>query len=119
MEQPVPQVEAKDVERVVRRDFAPAEFEAAMAIVGQYGARGRRREDPRVCLAALKLAEGNLGELRRQMEAAEIDYRDVLACAEYPGYMTEVDPGSALSKERIRAVIEGDWKQYESWLNRP
>ncbi|MHC4599416.1 MAG: hypothetical protein ACYS47_10460 [Planctomycetota bacterium] len=118
MEQPVPKVNAKDVERVVRRDFDPAEFEGVTAILGSYGDRGRRREDHRVCLAALKLADGNFAELRRQMQAAELDYRDVLAWAEYPEYMKEVHPGAGLTEEEIRAVVERDWQQYKRWLDR-
>jgi hypothetical protein len=71
----------------------------------------------RVQLAALKLAEGDMDALRREIETAKIDYRDVLGPAEYPRYSREV--GFREVPEAIRqAAIEEDWKQYEGWLRK-
>ena len=58
--------------------------ERARAIVAELipGVAGER-----VTLAALKLAGSDLGEIRRCVDAARTDYRNILAWAEYPRQM--------------------------------
>jgi hypothetical protein len=84
--QPIPDVLATDVERIVRRDFPDGQFDAVMGVLKQYGAEKWQRERARVQLAALKLADRDLDKLQRVIEVASRDYRDVLAPAEYPEY---------------------------------
>jgi hypothetical protein len=108
--QPIPNVTADDVERIVRRDFPPDRIGEALAILGEFIS-----ENPyRVRLAALKLAAGKIERLRYEVDRANYDYRDVLVAAEYPGYWKQV-PTSPAEEQRI---IDADWKQYEDWLNR-
>ena len=111
-EQPVPAVSRADVERIVRRDFPAATFAEVMSLLD-----GNETDpSPRVQLAVLKLASGNLGRLRKYNEDAKMDYRDVLAWAEYPGYLRKVPgPGQPPGTGRI---IEDDWEQYRAWLER-
>jgi len=116
--QPVPQVTATDVERIVRRDFPTESYNAVMAALHQYGAEKWQREKHRVRLAVLKLSKGDQEELRRQIEVAKSDYRDVLAYAEYPSYMNEIPPGGGVSPDKRRQIIDQDWLQYKDWLNR-
>jgi hypothetical protein len=117
LEQPTPTVTGADVERVVRRDFPPDQFESVMSVLAEYGGETWHREMHRVHLAILKLAAGRLDALRGEVETAKCDYRDILAYAEYPRYSREIGFGDvpALLK---RDVIEDDWRQYESWLTR-
>jgi hypothetical protein len=68
-----------------------------------------------VQLAVLKLAAGDIGALRREIETAKRDYRDVLAYAEYPRYSREIGFDDVLESVR-QAVIDEDWRQYETWL---
>lgn len=50
---------------------------------------------------------------------AKRDYRDVLACAEYPEQMRLGFVGmSKLSREERRAIKKRDEKQYREWLKR-
>lgn len=118
MEQPTPTVTRADVERVVRRDFPPGQFDSVMSVLAEYGSETWHRELPRVQLAVLKLAAGRLDALRREIETAKRDYRDVLAYAEYPTYMKKTFRMSQLPAEEQRRIIEEDWSQYETWLKR-
>lgn len=116
MDQPVPTVSKADVVRVVRREFESDQVAAVMEVLSEYGTEDWHREQYRVCLAVLKLAQGNLDSLREQIEVAKCDYRDVLAYAEYPEYMTKVPPGADLPAQEVRDVIKRDWLHYQSWL---
>ena len=116
--QPAPSVTGADVERIVRRDFPAERVAETLAMLNEYGTESWHREPERVRLAALKLAAGNMEQLRYQIEGAKCDYRDVLAPAEYPGYCTRVDPRREISAEERQKVIDADWKQYRDWLTR-
>ena len=107
--QPVPRVDAGDVERVLLRDFPPATLlEARRMLEVLPGSVG-----PRIQLAILKLAQGELGSLSTAIAVAERDWRDVVAAAEYPAYGRL--PISA-GPEARDAACEADWRQYEQWL---
>lgn len=116
MNQPTPKVTREDVGRVVRRDFAAERYDSVMAILDEYGRERWQREPHRVQLAVLKLAAGNLEELRRAIETAKCDFRDVLAYAKYPAYMKKTFRIAQLPPEEQRKIIDEDWRQYESWL---
>jgi hypothetical protein len=116
--QPTPTVTVNDVERIVHRDFPQEQFAVVMDILSEYGAEKWQRECFRVRLAVLKLANGNLKDLRRCIETAKRDYRDVLAEAEYPGYMKRISQTQELASEERQKIIEADWNQYETWLKR-
>ena len=116
MAQPVPSVTDADVARIIRREFAASDLTAAEGIVLEYG---RGREAARVRLAALKLARGHLQALRRHIEDANRDYRDVLSAAEYPhasglGFVAF----NALPPDQRQAIYDADWNQYREWLER-
>jgi hypothetical protein len=121
--QPIPKVTSNDVERVVRRDYSEAQFDSVMAVLKVYEeSSSGRRERPRVQLAALKLADGNLEALRAHINAAVQDFRDVVGPAEYPEYSKQVavrlrKPPLA-EDQRMQITIDSDWKQYEEWLRR-
>ena len=116
--QPVPQVTASDVERVVRRDFPGSRVAEVLTMLADYGTENWHREPDRVRMAVLKLAAGNVERLRSEIESAKNDFRDVLAYAEYPRYMGQVPPSEAVSEEEKRQIIASDWKQYLDWLTR-
>ena len=116
--QPVPHVSAADIERVVRRDFAEPKVPDALAILAEYGPQAWHREPARVRLAALKLANGSLEGLRQAIDRAKLDYRDVLALAEYPKY-TQIGFRARTFRSRIQQqIFADDWQQYERWLKK-
>ena len=118
MNQPIPDVTESDVVRVVQRDFPNKQFDDAISILNEYGTEEWHRSVNRVHIAALKLADGDLQALRREIDAAKRDYRDVLAYAEYPEYMQKVSPSCKIAEEERERIIHSDWMQYQNWLNR-
>jgi hypothetical protein len=118
MNQPIPEVTEKDVIRIVQRDFPTRQLDDVMSILNEYGTKDWQRGLDRVRLAVLKLAGGDFQALRREIDVAKSDYRDVLAYAEYPEYMQKVSPSAGLAGHERDKIIRADWKQYQSWLNR-
>jgi hypothetical protein len=115
--QPVPDVTQDDVVRVIHRDFPDARFEDVMPIVAEYTSQWENAA-PRVQLAALKLANGNLDSLRRHIAAAKLDYRDVLVAAEYPQYWKATSRPGRLTKSESQEFFDADWQRYQSWLHK-
>jgi hypothetical protein len=116
--QPHPTVSRLDVERIVSRDFPAERFDDVMTTLDEYGTQDGQSERDRVQLAVLKLAAGNLDGLRRYIEWAKTDYRDVLSPAEYPGYTKKMFRIDKLPPEERQRIIDADWKQYQDWLTR-
>ena len=114
-EQPIPQVTRADVERVIRRDFPQKVVAEALSLLDACDADSGA-PIPRVQLAVLKMADGDLTRLKRFIEDAKLDYRDVLGWAEFPQYSRTV-PGPG-QPPHVDQIIEADWKQYQSWLTR-
>ena len=118
MNQPIPAVNENDVIRIVKRDYSATQFDTVMTILNEYGAEYWQRGVNRVRLAVLKLAGGDIQTLRREIDVAKRDYRDVLAYAEYPEYMKKVSPSSNLTELERKKIILADWMQYQSWLGK-
>jgi hypothetical protein len=70
----------------------------------------------RVQLAILKLSEGDLDKLLYFAHVAKIDFRDVLAWAEYPNALHHTNLLNLDEKTR-RDVQQKDIQQYLDWLN--
>ncbi|MBN1605615.1 MAG: hypothetical protein JW940_03240 [Polyangiaceae bacterium] len=64
-------------------EFPEEQRELVRAELGRYGERDYHREVARVRRDVLRLARGDLEAVRRLMDAAVVDYRDVLYWAEY------------------------------------
>jgi tetratricopeptide (TPR) repeat protein len=115
--QPTPIVTANDVQRIVRRDFPSEHLAAAMDIIKEYGTEKWHSGCNRVQLAVLKLANGNLKDLRRYIEVAKRDYRDVLnldpsyaeayarlgSCYGILGHLTAIPPNESLPRNKAAA----------------
>src|SRR5581483_7665962 len=114
--QPVPRVTAADIERVVRRDFPEAQVADVLAMLAEYGTEIWHKERERVRLAALKLVNGDVGKLRSTIDRAKLDYRDVLAPAEYPKFMQEGMRFRRLRSRDREVIYTDDWQQYERWF---
>lgn len=91
--------------------------EELFAFLNQYGSREGDREVTRVHLAILKLCEGDPDKLRANVEAALIDYRDVLAWAEYPEQMKSGKTAFNSSPSDYQEIVERDRAQYLEWLD--
>ena len=116
--QPVPNVTDDDVQRITLRDFGSSDTAIALSILQDLSRQQENgRPSPRVCLAALKLADGDVGELRHYTKIAIEDYRDVIALAEYPRYFREVVNANVAEPVQY-AIIDDDWNQYREWLEK-
>lgn len=98
----LPTLFASDEERRAARELLEAVLEGP--------------EGERVAVACLKLSGGSLARLQECAQAATIDYRDILAWAEYPRQM-RLGP-SAPAPDQARARHE-DMDEYSQWLNGP
>jgi hypothetical protein len=114
--QPISNVSRADVERVVRREYPPEQFEEVLAILDVYGKADWHREKDRVQLAALKLAGGNADKLLELICDMQ-DYRDILVNAEYPAYLKEPQSWKLPGAEKQR-LSKQDRAQYTEWLYR-
>lgn len=110
-----PTVTPNDVARIARRDFPEEQFDSVMAVLNGYESK---RERSRVRLATLKLANGDLNALRKQIATAREDFRDVLAPAEYPEYSRLDVLLRTVPTEENQRILDSDWRQYEAWLKR-
>ncbi len=119
MTQPHANVTSADIERLVRRDFTAECVDEVFAMLNEYGGEDWHSEPDRVRAATLKLAKGEIKELRRHIQAAKMDYRDVLSEAEYPGYTKHWFHIDKLAPDEKQRIIDADWKQYQDWFSRP
>ena len=90
-QQSVPTVTAADIARLVRRDFPPELHGEVNSRLATYESISVGKE--RVLAAILKLADGKIDDIENYVKAANADFRDVFAWAEYPRYMREVPAG--------------------------
>lgn len=117
--QPVPKVTDEDVRRIALRDFGQDRVKLALSILEEFGKQSWNEPSPRVRLAILKLANGDLDRLLDATQTAIRDYRDVLAAAEYPRYHGEIcfRVGFADASESVKgSVIDDDWREYREWF---
>ena len=112
--QPTPTVSENDVERIIRRDY-PA---TVLGEILQLIARVTVREKPRVVLACLKIANGNLDRLRANLASASGYYRELLSEAEYPLATKRWSRIQSLPDDEVRDIYDKDWRQYSDWLTR-
>ena len=90
--------------------------EQLLQLLAQYGSRDGDRERDRVRLAILKLSDGDPVKLRNNVAAAMLDYRDVLAWAEYPEQMRTGKSAFNSSRDEIEEITKRDSEQYRAWL---
>jgi hypothetical protein len=114
MAQFVPAISDLDVDRVVRRDY-PAELHVA---IHQMIRDVEVREKPRVILACLKNANGNLEKLQAELANAAGYWREIIGEAEYPNYTKKMFRIERLSADEKERIIERDTNQYLQWLHR-
>jgi hypothetical protein len=69
-------------------------------------------------LAVIKLANGNLDDLRRHIRTAKSDWRDVIGAAETPEAMSfGLAELEKLDEKSRSAIAARDRQQYQDWLN--
>lgn len=106
------------VEKKVK-EYWPEQVDKIMVLLDTF-ATSCEHDSIRVQLAALKLAKGSQESLRGYLDQAKLDYRDVLAGAEYPHAMNAhhlIGFNLTPRQQQERKVISKlDRDQYLSWL---
>lgn len=97
-----------------KRYFPRENEETLMSILDSCGVQTSEEFRSRVQIAVLKLSEGNLRKLRKNVDAARDDYRDVIAYAENPEWMRKST--GHLDPEEEGRIKRRDYKQYMDWL---
>ncbi len=75
------------------------------------------REKPRVILACMKIAGGDVQNLKGNLNEAAGYYREIIGEAEYPFYSKKMFRIEKLTEKQKVDIIEKDKKQYLDWLN--
>ncbi|TVP97442.1 MAG: hypothetical protein EA381_14985 [Planctomycetaceae bacterium] len=115
----VPDIDEATVQRLVERDFPSGVIDRVHSILATYGTGSHHFERNRVLAAVLKLADGDLLELQRQLGVADADFRDVVGAAEYPAQMKIGFVGmERIGPDRLHELKELDWQEYSAWLAR-
>jgi len=115
----VPDIDEATVQRLVERDFPSGVTDRVHSILATYGTKPHHFERNRVHAAVLKLANGDLLELQRQLGVADADFRDVVGGAEYPAQMKIGFVGmERIGPDRLHELKELDWQAYSAWLSR-
>jgi hypothetical protein len=116
MEQKSPNIRDKDIQRIVRRDFPQLTFTEVEDMLKMYKSESKKGKN-RVYASILKLSDGKIELIKKYVEKANTDYRDVIALSEYPNYLEHAFEDE-LPVEKKKQLIDDDWKQYEAWLNK-
>ena len=112
MEQPVFRPQPGQLDRKVGIVFPDrSDAEMAMALLDAYEPVSGVDPD-RVRFAALYLSRGSLDRLALALDTARIDWRDVLAPAEYRAYLDLPLDADRAARE---AAMAADWERYSSW----
>jgi len=116
MDQPTPKISRKDIMRIVARDYPARKQEEVLEILRQYDGDSEKGKF-RVWASLMKISEGEIEQLRENVERAKSDFRDILAYAEYPEYSDKVGfDDENFTKTELKDIIKADWKQYQNWL---
>ena len=94
----------EDVVTAVKRTFPPERTLEVMGLLDGYGPESDESERARVQLAIVKLSDGDERKLIQFVDAAAVDFRDVLYWAEYPG-----EPGR---DAELLIILRREW----AWL---
>ncbi len=122
MEDKIPNISNADIKRIIERDFRKDTDIAN--ILNRYASETEKGRN-RVYAAILKISDGSVEKVEKNVEVAIIDYRDVLSWAEYPNYFKFVREDISYKQnfeipfEKNKQLSDDDWQQYNEWLNKP
>lgn len=116
---PAPNVTEEDVRRIVEREFAPVLWSHVHGLLKSHAGKHWDGPSPRIHCAAIRLANGNIDKLERELKLACIDFRDVVAPAESPRlWKIGLVGAQRLSSEAREELIVDDFDEYMEWLKK-
>lgn len=103
--------------RKIKKMWPGVDPQEILDILNEYGTERYETGRERVQLGILKLSKGDRKRLPELVRMAKIDWRDILAYAEYPEEMrTPPTKMHDLPPEEAKALRQRDKRQYEDWL---
>lgn len=100
----------------IRQVFPGSNPKEILSCLEEYGIESHEPEKYRVYLAILKLCEEQkLTDPSHYVKAAKMDFRDVLAWAEYPN---QIDHGPTRDPKVSARLKRQDKEQYQAWLEK-
>lgn len=106
-------ISAHLVKTIFKRLFgSDPDSDSLLELLQSYQGEGQVR----VQIAILKLSEGDPDKLRQFIEAAKVDFRDVLAWAEYPEQTATGATYYNSSTDVYQDILGRDKEQYQRWL---
>jgi len=103
--------------RKIKKMWPDADTQEILNLLNEYGTESYETGQTRVQLGILKLSGGDLKRLPDLVKMAKVDWRDILAYAEYPEEMrTPPAKMRDMPKEESQSIRERDRRQYEKWL---
>lgn len=103
----------QNLQQVIEQDYPEPQRRIVDEILNWYDDQDCQREHDRVRLAALKIADGDIDQLKQAINTARRDYRDILAWAESPN---EMDRMFGRNKMTRKEAALADQKQMNDWL---
>ena len=115
----IPTVDDATIQRLIDRDYVADVSDRVRVLLESYGNKPHHIERNRVRAAVLRLANGDLAEVQRQIAVANVDFRDIIGAAEYPSQMKIGFVGmDRVGAQRLQELREQDWRDYCEWLAR-
>ena len=103
----------------IKKMWPDADPQEIMDLLNEYGTKSYETGRTRVQLAILKLSKGDRERLPNLVNMAKVDWRDVLAYAEYPEEMkTGPIEMRDMSEEEAKSLRQRDREQYAKWLKK-
>jgi hypothetical protein len=104
-----------EIKKIIERDFNKENLQEILLLLDRYKGDTEKGKY-RVWAAIIKLSNGNVKKMKENIEIAIVDYRDVIAYAEYPEYSEKIGFNSKKYNSKfINEIIKRDWKQYKKW----
>jgi hypothetical protein len=112
--EPVARISDKTIERLLLREFGDhaSEVKEKFLHVKSDTPRGKNR----ISAAIVKLSNGDLDKIDHYIDLCNLDFRDVVAPAEYPRYTTVAF--NEIPRWKKGQFYLADWKEYSSWLRK-
>jgi hypothetical protein len=115
MKQPTAFFSFKGINKILCRDYSIYPTEDILKELNKY----LDYEKYRVWAGILKLSNGNMNLLKKNVIKANNDYRDIIAYSEYPEYSDKVGfDDDKFTRKELNEIIKRDKQQLDNWRKR-